>query len=276
MKKILKSLLVLAAVSVTMAGATRAWFTSTVTAKDNEISTGTLMLAVDSTRTHSYSPNWTLYDAYTVVRDLDGESDQRETLEAWTNAEPASYVAYEDYVASGEDPDEPGNNSVWMTVRNRGSLPAKAYLNMTGEWTDLPRIGSASCTSVADEASANHNLVRARKVHIYGGGSSACENHEECRNLRDALEGLGSWSNIPATYSTVDVDYNTGLGGTGATFYLSTDTTADGDAIYLQPNEFVVVRVDLNLSTSADNCYQNGTYLYDVTLNGSQEANLSW
>jgi len=97
LKKILKSLLVLGVLGVTLGGATKAWFTSQVTAADNEITTGTLMLAIDSSQEHGYrdAGSWAFPLAYTVVEDIDGvETTYDHTFETWANAEPGVSVPF--------------------------------------------------------------------------------------------------------------------------------------------------------------------------------------
>lgn len=252
-KKILKSVLVLGLVLATAGTATKAWFTSTVTAADNEITTGTLMLAIDSTRTHTYSGLWnggsgsygTPFDAYNAVRDLDGVSDDREDFEPWVNAEPGVYVAYSG--GSGVETLPDGNYSVWIAVRNRGTLPLNYRFKTTGNWVaDSGRLGDGECIS-----SGNANLVEVKNVHRYGNLShnpdSGCENDEECRNLRDAL-----------------VDLNTGWTPASTSVANFSDPVWVNDNVTLNEKEFVIYRLDMNLSENAGNCYQGATYQYDL------------
>ncbi len=253
LKKILKSLLVLSVVLATVGTATRAWFTSTVTAADNEVTTGTLLLAVDSTRTHTYSGDWNLYDAYNVVRDVDGVSEDREDFEPWVNAEPGVFVAYSG--GAGVETLPAGNFSVWVAVRNKGTLPLNYRFRTSGGWVaDSGRLGDGTCGS-----SGNANLVQVKEVYRYGNLShnpdTGCESHEECRNIRDALMDLGTgWT--PAS-TTVD------------TFVLSPGDWVDDD-VTLNEKEFAIYRLDMNLSENAGNCYQGATYLYDLTAQAKQ------
>lgn len=259
----MKSLIVLALVAMMAIPSTLAWFSSTVTAANNEISTGTMSMAIDSTRTNTYANGaWNLYDAYTVAYDNNGVLVNNHQLQPWTNAEPGPYVPYAG--GNGTEPNVPGNKSVWFSVRNRGTLSAKAQVVLDGRWVSGSRL----------PATPNNNLVRVQNIYVYGGGNSACERHEECRNIRDGLNGrpgLGlsnvSTAKLPSALSSGP--WNREL--PGFTFYLTSNFSNDPTkAIVLDPNEYVIVRLDLNLSTSAGNEYQGATYHYDVTVNGSQ------
>lgn len=248
MKRLLKAFLVIASVLAVAGTASSAYFTSSVTAADNDITTGTLMVAIDSTRTHSYSPNWSLYDAYNVVKDVDGVTIAGNPLETWSNVEPGVYSTFSDW------PRQDGNFSYWIAVRNRGTLDMyfKVYPNQNGSWTltrTVDELGN-SC-GVGDP-----NLVRVRNVHRYAvTPTQGCENDEECRNLRDALQSVGSWS--PVSTTAVDV--------------IGNPLTNFGDNVLLGANQFAIYRVDMQLISSAGNCYQNATYQYDLDVDARQE-----
>jgi len=253
MKNILLSLFTIGVLGVTLTSATAAWFTSGVTAADNEITTGTLMMAMDSTQSHTYTytGGWVLPTAYNIARDLDGVMQDMADFEPWTNAEPGVAAAYD-----GTWPRPAGNFSVWVTVRNRGTLAFDYQGYATGAWTNTPRIdaGVPGCV----EVDPNDNLVVVDNVHRYAATpTSGCENHEECQNLRDALIGLGTWT--PASVTAEDV---------------SSPSVITGED--LGPNEFVVYRVDMHLSTDANNCYQGATYEYDLVGQAKQLDAPNW
>ncbi|MFH1561332.1 MAG: SipW-dependent-type signal peptide-containing protein [Patescibacteria group bacterium] len=264
MKKLLLSVLLIGAAGSVLVSATKAWFTSTVAAEDNEITTGELLLAIDSTRAHSYSGVWNggtgssygaPYDAYNVVRDLDGVSDQREVFEPWTGAEPGVYVAYTG--GTGQETPVAGNFSVWLAVRNRGSLPFNYRSYALGEWTSVPRMeAGGTCAG----QSPDNNLVKVMNIHRYDvDATTGCNNHEECKNIRDGLMAVGSWqpkSGVGANDSGAVTGYYT-------------------ESIDLGEDEFVIYRVDLQLDESTDDCYQGATYLYDL-VGEAKQLGASW
>jgi len=270
-KKILKSILVLTVLLGTVGGATKAWFTSTVTAADNEITVGTLMLAVDSTWNHTYSGAWGSPNADIVVQDEDGVSIQYNNFEAWTNAEPGAYVAYS--AEAGADTWDTGNYSIWMSIRNRGTLDLNYRAAVTGAWTNLPRAATDPACQAAydlDGTGSDPTLVKVRNVHRYDVGvGSGCENHEECRNIRDGLL-TGPWT--PQSAGTHDLTADPVAGY----YYGTDDGIASGTDIDLAPEEFVVYRVDLQLSETAGNCYQGATYQYDLVGEAKQLDGPAW
>lgn len=250
MKRLLRSFVIIVATLALVSGSTLAYFTSSIIAANNTITTGTLMLAIDSTQQHTTrTASWGYPNAYTVVEDVDGISNQSYTFEPWVNAQPGTY----------EDPwtdswDRPaGNFSVWLAVRNKGSLPllARAYAN--GDWLTLPRI-----TSDPDECGGmtpNPYLVKVRNIHRYAATpTTGCENHIPCQSLRDSLE-TGPWD--PQTVTATDV------AGDPVTGYIGGDVTIDA-------GKYVIYRVDLQLDPSTDNCYQGATYSYNLNAEAIQ------
>lgn len=251
MKRLLRAFLVMALVLATTGVATSAYFTSSVTAADNEIRTGTLMLALDSTRVHTYTtpPAWGGDNAYTVVEDVDGVSTAGQPFEPWLNAEPGTYVAYSN--DSGADNLPAGNFSVWLAIRNKGTISFNVGAEASGGWVlPLPRQSTdPACASVT----ADPTLVKVMNIYRYanGGAVPSCLSHEECRNLRDALL-TGPWTTVSG-YSA--------RSWTGPIAGFWSD-----DEVAFDANEFGIYRIDLNLDSTTDNCYQGATYQYD--LNG--------
>lgn len=119
MKKILKSILVLSVVLGTTVGATRAWFTSAVTATNNEITAGTLLLGVATTQYYDSSgPGYNLaYDRLLADGGVLNSIAQFPVLEN---------------LAPGE------TRSVYFSVYNRGTLPLNFRFAFNGDWTLLP------------------------------------------------------------------------------------------------------------------------------------------
>ncbi|MBD3279443.1 MAG: hypothetical protein GF390_01900 [Candidatus Pacebacteria bacterium] len=247
MKKLLKSLLVLAVVATTSVTSTQAYFTSEVTVEDNEIVVGTLLLALDAAQEDSYVGTWGHPNAYNLVRENeDGSVTQTYTLEAWTNAAP------------GE------TNTYTVGIRNRGTLDMNVRAAATGAWVDGPRFGTGGCPSTAD---ADPTLVSVSNVHQYavtaGGG---CESDNGCNNLRDGLASVGAWTPVSGLTAADS-------GSVVGWYHGDTDGGGDGDALYtLAESEYAVYQVEVTLSPATDNCYQGATYHFDLTAQGKQPA----
>jgi len=277
MKKILKSLIVLGVVLSTVGGSV-AYFTSAGSATGNQIIAGTLRLAVDSTRTHTYSGAWNLFDAYQLWEDVDGVATFYQTLETWTAAAPGSYAVYTAEAGADAWPD--GNHSFWVAYRNAGTIPMKVSADVTGgSWTVDPAIQLANGTcnsSLLD----SYSTVFPRNVHFYQSGASGCENHEECQNLRDGLEN-GPWTPYTA-FSDGTPAYAVDYSGNPITgvVYASHNGTQAGVPMVLNSQEFVIARVDVNFDTTAagvnQNCYQGATFTYDLNGYAYQVGDPGW
>lgn len=112
MKKILKSLLVLSLVLTTVAGTTKAWFKSEVSA-ENQITTGTLAMGLATTEDGGGNDGyWIAYDNGNDVH------NSFNTMPAVTNLQPGDSA--ERYVA----------------VVNRGSLPFDYRVTGIGQWEE--------------------------------------------------------------------------------------------------------------------------------------------
>lgn len=119
MKKIIKSLLLLAVVSFTTVKATQAYFSSTVSANDNVIEAGTLLMGLASTK--DLTANGTAYNlAYDRLMDNGGVLNNIANFPALENLYP------------GE------SREVYFAVYNRGSLPFNFRFAFDGAWSDLP------------------------------------------------------------------------------------------------------------------------------------------
>jgi hypothetical protein len=179
---------------------------------------------------------------------------------------------------NGADTLPEGNKSIWVAVRNNGTVDMKVRANAVGAWTSLPRSATdPACTNVTP-ANSDPTLVSVKNVTVYGttGGSNICKGNEECENIYYGLTSLGGW-----TYATSpvvagsDINYSP----VASTFYLTNDgtsSTAPGNVIALKQKEFVIARVDLNLKETANNCYQGATYQYNLVGNASQTNDPAW
>lgn len=282
MKNVLKSLITIGVAAAAMVGSTGAYFTSSVSANNNQIVAGTLRLAIDSSRTHTTASTWNggigpfgaPFDSYVVAYDNNGVNLNLNPLEPWTNAAPGPYAAYNEVAngANGADTLADGNHSWWVSLRNFGTIPMKAKLGVNGggTWTVNPAVEAANpgvCTSA--NLNLASNTVTVKNVTFYGttGGSNICKGNEECENIYFGLVGLGGWAySSDSDIAGADVSVS---GPSVSTAYASADGTNATSPIVLGPNQFVIARVDGNFDTS-DNCFQGATYTYNVTGNGYQ------
>jgi predicted ribosomally synthesized peptide with SipW-like signal peptide len=273
MKKIFKSLLVMSIALGTSVIGTGAYFTSTVSASNNQIVAGTLRLAIDSTQTHISGPHtWGFPNAYTIVEDDNGVSTQLNTLETWMNAAPGPYVPYVNTVGADVLPD--GNHSYWIAFRNKGTIPMKVKGNVTGgTWTPDAGVLAANPTCTAAHLNSGTPTVAAPNVTFYGttGGSNICKSHEECENIYYGLtSGPWTYSSDP-TIAGADIN----LTPPSSMVYLSSNGLSTGTPIVLKPSEFVIARVDGHFNTS-DNCYQGATYTYNLNGFAYQTGDATW
>ena len=160
-KKILKSVLVLSTLLVVVGMGTRAWFTSNITAADNEVEVGTLRSALGSTADVDGAGS-----GYTVVYDNDGTETQVGNFPLLGNMQPSNY----------NQTDE--EKSVYMVVFNRGSLPFNYRFKIVGaNW-----VGSGG----------NPALMELRHVHRYA--TNSWEGEWGPYNIKTWLDGVGySW-----------------------------------------------------------------------------------
>jgi len=280
MKKILKSLLVLTLVAVTVTQATRAWFTSTVTAADNEIVVGTLRLAVDAGDPETTGQVWGT-DAWNVAyQATDGEVVQNNYFPVWEEAEPGTTYSY------------------YMTVRNVGSVPANVRFNTSGEWSEGPRFGQdlpgadgvsgtaddVYCPTTAENTGSNgwpmaNQAIVMNNIHQYA--SDFCESEDGCLNLYYGLTSSHptAHTNVAGISSGNRTAYNadgwyygvTGGGGSEA-----------GTPYALADHEFAVYRVDVEFDGDADtgnipyDCLQGATYLLDINTQAKQDLAPNW
>lgn len=248
MKNILKSIVTIGALAAMLTVSTGAWFTSSVTAQDNVINTGTLLVAVDSAQEDTYVGTWGAPNAFNVVEQLaNGTVVQNGNFITWDNAAPGDI------------------NTYTVGVRNAGSIAFKFRAGATGAWVSGPRFGTLGCP--VDAASADHSLVSVTNIHQYavtaGGG---CEGDFGCRNLRDGLQ-TGPWT--PATGLTA------GDSGAVTGFYYGVNEgngNVGGTPSQIGAGQFAIYQVEAELSNTADSCYQGATYHFDLGVEATQVA----
>ena len=249
MKNILKSVLTIAALAVTVTGATGAFFNSAVAVENNVIETGTLLLAVDTAQEDTMVGTWGTPNAFNVVRQMvDGSVDQQGNFISWENAAPGL------------------KNTYTVGVRNNGTIPFKFRAAVTGEWLSTPGY-NADC--VADHGpTPDTSLVSVSNVHQYA--SDNCEGDIGCENLYYGLTGHpAGWTHVAGL---------TGNDGSpaGDGFYYGVDEGTGKKAgttpTLIGEKEFAIYQVELTLSNTADSCYQGATYHFDLGVEATQEA----
>lgn len=257
MKKLLKSFLVMATTLGVVAGATGAYFTSTVTAANNQIVAGTLRLAIDSSQVHTGGGNmWGFPYAYTVVQDIDGVSTLGTPLETWTNAAPAPYAPF--IHLAGTQTFQEGNHSYWVAFRNAGTIPMKVKADVNGgAWTMSQAVKATTACSNVDLNQPG--AVSVRDVYFYANDN--CEGQQECENIYYGLK-TGPWTNAPIAALNVANAGNAPI--TGQVYASSTGLNA-GVPVQIGGQQFIIARVDVNFDTN-NNCYQGATFTYN--LNG--------
>lgn len=257
MKRILKSVFTIAAVLAVLGTGTKAYFSSTVTAQDNVITTGTLLLAVDTAQNNTYVGTWGFPNAWEVVRqNADGSVTQSNFFIPWTGAAPGESFDY------------------FVGVRNAGTIDANIRATATGAWVSGPGFGTDGCPATAE--GANASLVSVTNVHLYAAApGSGCESHIGCRNLRDGLL-TGSWMTLSGLTAGDKTAPDSGMYFYGTTNG-NTTSTAQADLYNLGGSEFVVYRVTAQLDgPGTNNCYQGATYNFDFTVEGKQYNAPAW
>lgn len=253
MKTIIKSLLLITLVSVLAVKATGAYFTSSVTAADNEIQTGTLLLAVDTARTDISGSTFGTH-AWNVVRENeDGTITLGNPFVTWEDAAPGETHPY------------------YIALRNRGTIDMNVRFaqGAGSEWVAGPRFGTGSCP--ATPAAADPSLVSISNVHQYASGN--CAGETGCENLYNSLTSLsGGWDHLNGlSVNDAGLDggyYYANVGGSGL---------AAGTHLEMGEKEFALYRVDVILNGPAtDNCYQGATYNFDLQADGKQPADTIW
>ncbi len=274
MKKILKSILVLGFLGVVVVGATRAWFSSKVTASDNEIVAGTLRLAVDAGDPVTTGRIWGT-DAWNVAyQSTDGSVVQQTRLfPIWDEAEPGTTYSY------------------YMGLRNVGSVPSNVRFNTSGEWVSGPRFGGTLagvdgingttddvyCPLITDNTGVNgwplaNKAIKMNTIHQFA--SDNCNSENGCLNL---YYGLFSSHTTPHT-NVVGINSGNRTAYDGGWYYgVTGGGGSSGGTLYeLGQYEFVVYRVDMEFDGDADtgsipyDCLQGAIYQLDINAQAKQ------
>lgn len=258
MKKVIKSILVIMVLAAVVTVATGAWFSSGATAEDNEITTGTLLIAMESTLDYDNNAANTFtsdalteteladYMAYLVAEDnADGNRTNPNKFGAWVNAAPGD------------------STSRYLAIRAKGTVPMNYRVNANGEWTDGARFGLPGCPEgPGGPSTGDETLVYVGNVHQFAGND--CAGDVACEALRDSLESRG----YTAVAGLVASDTGVATSVVTGRVDMADNTSA---LVQLGENEFALYRVDLSLDgPRTTNCYQDATYLYDVDAEAKQ------
>jgi len=235
MKRLVKSVFLIL-ITVALAGsATGAYFTSSVTAEDNTIKTGTLMAAVGTsqyTDTGLYNNDTNSNTAWRVAYDNHGTVVSGGSFPALTNMAPRE------------------ERSIYVAIYNWSDLPFYAQGYLRGLWSAGSRLPN----------NPDSDLMQVRNVHRYAvTATGGCENHSGCRAIRQWLTNAGY---TPANASKTDVGpFSHGF---------TTERVINGNDVQIGSREFVVYRIDVRLSPNAGNDYQGATYSYNFYVDAWQ------
>lgn len=230
MKTLLRSVFVLMSVLVLTGVASFAYFSSNVSATGNLIQTGTLRLALDSTAPGGGNAG------YVVAYDNNGVVTQLANFPTITDMAPGI------------------TRSVYVAVRNIGSLPFDYRANVSGNWANA---------TIDTGTNATYLTATAQRL-----GTLDCTVDAECNDIATWLNGFGYSQEGPTT--TV-----IGLGDAHATsFFGHPNTVSDGS--YTLDNgpsllgEYSVFKVDFTLSTAAGNDFQGQTFTWSLNAQAKQ------
>lgn len=133
---------------------------------------------------------------------------------------------------------EPGvTKSGYVVVANFGSLPFRYRGVVTGSWV----------------GGGDSSLIQVGNVYRYAADN--CQGDAYCEDIYFWLHGYG-WTNVSAGAGVVPV-----AGG-----YIG----GDSSEFELNNLQFTIYKVDLQLSTEADNSYQGKTFNYTLNVDAKQ------
>lgn len=226
MKNLLRSALVLTASLSLAVVATLGYFTSNVSATGNLITTGTLRLALDSTLPGSGNAG------YVVAYDNNGVMTQLANFPAITNVAPGD------------------TRSVYVAVRNIGSLAFDYRANITGTWSNPTLDGSSPNDTYLTVTAGRMDQV-------------ACTADPECNDIQGWLTGFGfSIVGSSTTPMIADNAHNTA-------FFGHPNLLSDGSYTLIQ-NQYSVFKLDFTLSTAAGNDFQGQTFTWALNAQSKQ------
>jgi len=261
MQKILKSLLVMVIALGVGVGATGAYFTSTVTAANNQIVAGTLALSIDSSDTVTNGGIAQVfglpYSWQVAYQTPTGTVQSGTPFTPWTAAAPGD------------------TNNYYVAIRNLGNVPAQVKSSVTGRWVSGPRFGTTlpdNTVCPLDGPSADPTLVSVTNVRQFATGN--CLGETGCENLYYGLTNTG-YTNA----SGIVMQDNAAPTGTFYSVTSGTPNQANVNRVTFGSSQFAIYRVTAALSgPNTNDCYQGATYTFDLTSSAKQvnDPNPAW
>jgi predicted ribosomally synthesized peptide with SipW-like signal peptide len=170
-KRILKSILILSLLLTTVATATKAWFTSNVTAADNQIQTGTLRAALGTTADINGAGT-----GYVVAYDNNG---------AMTNVAQFPVITAIQPSVSGDTANE---KDIYVAVYNTGTLAFNYQSLILGNWA----------------TGGDAGLMQVRRIHRYA--TNDWEGEWGAANLKTWLDANGyAWQSAVSAGTAANV-----------------------------------------------------------------------
>lgn len=155
MKQVLRSFLTLVVVGAVVVGSTSAYFTSSVSAEDNEIVTGTLRLVLHSAQDGQ---------AYRVAYD--------DPTGEYAGLNTAPFPVLSNMTPGVEQ-------YIYVSVSNWGTIPLNYRAMALGNWVDEDL-----------DDSSNNALMEVTEVRRLRPGSTTCSNSADCAALQGRLTNL--------------------------------------------------------------------------------------
>lgn len=258
--RFLKAGIVSMSVMATITGSAYAYFTSSVVAAGNQIQTGSLIVAVDTTKNHTTPPLAPIFgtDAYQVAIDNNGtttlNSDPTKRFETWSSAMPGD---------NGFD--------IWIGVRNVGNGPFVYKLTPSGAWSGIR--STPECQT--EVTNPKMDLVTFENILQYSAGSD-CEASNECKTIKDSLVSFApAYSYSPLANSIVyPSNLKMSYVGSGyGSFFGSSDGTSTGTPLVLSPSQFVVYKTTMKLDgANTSDCYQNASFDWSMQVRAYQDT----
>jgi hypothetical protein len=139
--------------------------------------------------------------------------------------------------------------SVYVSLRNNGSLPFDYRANISGTW------GNGGLDA--------QNVLGVSNVHRYAANN--CTAEVECEDIYYWLVG-GGWVNFP---TAVAGDFGSLGNAQSSNYFGHADLTTDG-VNTLAANQFTLFRIDFTMSPAAGNDFQGQTFTYSLNAQAKQ------
>lgn len=281
MKKILKSLFTITVLSFVLFNVTGAWFTSSVTAEDNQIVAGDLRLAIDTpsmTEIGGTGSVWGIHAWNIKYQTEDGtlDSGSGKKFAVWTDATPGESQDY------------------YLGIRNLGNVPTHVRFKISGEWVNGPRFGQTIQVVDHDDGTQTQVNCPARTEWSTFWNRAAEKIIIDSVNQykSDNCNGDQYCANIYYAYADHSVSQLAGLSANTRTsmiygdwYYGTVEGSGVGSEIFynLGENEFALYKTTVKFDETDvvgyenyTDCLQGATYEMDVHLEGQQDGAGIW